>query len=47
VPVEDRAARYVLDLLQPFSEEQGGPLKIKHVSFVEVRGSAGRSGHLK
>lgn len=36
VPVEDRAARHVLDLLQPYSEEQGGPLKIQHVSFIEV-----------
>lgn len=39
VPTEDRAARHVLDVLQPFSEENGGPLRIQHVSFVEGRGN--------
>ena len=28
VPTEDRAARHVVEALTPFSEEQGGPLRI-------------------
>ncbi|MEW5309948.1 MAG: hypothetical protein WDW38_001788 [Sanguina aurantia] len=39
IPVEDRAVRHVLDVLTPFSEENGGPLNIQHVSFVEGRGN--------
>lgn len=30
------AARHVLEVLNPYSEENGGPLKVQHVSFVEV-----------
>ena len=33
------AARHVLDMLTPYSTDNGGPLKIKHVSFVEGRGN--------
>ncbi|CAI6008873.1 unnamed protein product [Closterium sp. NIES-65] len=39
VPKEDRAVRHVLDVLQPYSEEEGGPLYIQHVSYVEGRGN--------
>lgn len=39
VPVEDRAARHVLDVLGPLSTEHGGPLIVNHVSFVEGRGN--------
>ncbi|KXZ44557.1 hypothetical protein GPECTOR_65g175 [Gonium pectorale] len=39
VPKEDRAARHVLDVLQPLSEECGGPLRIRPVSYVEGRGN--------
>eukprot|EP00271_Cylindrocystis_brebissonii_P006292 TRINITY_DN189_c0_g1_i1.p1 TRINITY_DN189_c0_g1~~TRINITY_DN189_c0_g1_i1.p1 ORF type:complete len:435 (-),score=75.46 TRINITY_DN189_c0_g1_i1:458-1762(-) len=40
VPVEDRAARHVLEILQPLSAvEGGGPLIIDHVSYVEGRGN--------
>ncbi|GLC37544.1 hypothetical protein PLESTB_001759000 [Pleodorina starrii] len=39
VPKEDRAARHVLDILQPLSEEAGGPLRIRHISYVEGRGN--------
>ena len=33
------AVRHVLEALEPYSEENGGPLKIQHVSFVEGRGN--------
>lgn len=33
------ATRHVLDVLSPYSEENGGPLKIEHVTFVEGRGN--------
>jgi acetylornithine deacetylase len=33
------AARHVLDVLEPLSEEHGGPLRVQHVSFVEGRGN--------
>eukprot|EP00197_Chlamydomonas_leiostraca_P004747 CAMPEP_0202867528 /NCGR_PEP_ID=MMETSP1391-20130828/9483_1 /ASSEMBLY_ACC=CAM_ASM_000867 /TAXON_ID=1034604 /ORGANISM="Chlamydomonas leiostraca, Strain SAG 11-49" /LENGTH=429 /DNA_ID=CAMNT_0049547581 /DNA_START=14 /DNA_END=1303 /DNA_ORIENTATION=- len=39
IPVEDRAGRHVLDALAPFGEDNGGPLKIKHISYVEGRGN--------
>jgi acetylornithine deacetylase len=37
IPKEDLAAAHVLDLLTPFSTENGGPLKIERVTFVEGR----------
>lgn len=39
VPKEDRAARHVLEALEPYSEENGGPLRIQHISFLEGRGN--------
>lgn len=39
VPVEDRAVRHILDVLTPYSIENGGALKIQHVTFVEGRGN--------
>lgn len=33
------AARHVLDILEPLSDEHGGPLRVQHVSFVEGRGN--------
>ena len=39
MPKEDRAGRHVLDVLQPYSTEHGGPLVIKHISYVEGRGN--------
>lgn len=29
----------MLDVLTPFSEEHGGPLRIEHITFVEGRGN--------
>lgn len=37
IPQEDLAANHVLKLLTPFSQENGGPLKIERVCFVEGR----------
>ncbi|KAL2643014.1 hypothetical protein R1flu_010601 [Riccia fluitans] len=39
IPKEDRAVRHVLDVLEPLSEEHGGPLKLNHKSYVEGRGN--------
>lgn len=39
VPQEDRAIKHLLDLLTPHSIENGGPLKIEKVTFVEGRGN--------
>jgi len=39
VAVEDRAARHVLDALQPYSVEAGGPLVVRHVTYAEGRGN--------
>eukprot|EP00232_Nephroselmis_pyriformis_P025346 CAMPEP_0182864058 /NCGR_PEP_ID=MMETSP0034_2-20130328/6975_1 /TAXON_ID=156128 /ORGANISM="Nephroselmis pyriformis, Strain CCMP717" /LENGTH=438 /DNA_ID=CAMNT_0024996305 /DNA_START=45 /DNA_END=1358 /DNA_ORIENTATION=- len=39
IPKEDRAARHVLDALEPYSKENGGPLLIHHVAYVEGRGN--------
>lgn len=33
------AARHVLDVLNPLSQAEGGPLKVDHISFVEGRGN--------
>jgi len=38
-PVEDRAGRHVLDALQPHSLEAGGPLDVRHISYVDGRGN--------
>lgn len=37
VPTEDRAARHVIEALAPFSEDNGGPLKVQQITFVEGR----------
>lgn len=34
-----RAIKHLLDVLTPFSTENGGPLKLEHVVFVEGRGN--------
>ena len=34
-----KAARHVLELLEPLSTEHGGPIELQHVSFVEGRGN--------
>ena len=34
-----RAVKHLLDVLKPHSTENGGPLKIEHVVFVEGRGN--------
>jgi acetylornithine deacetylase len=39
IPQEDLASDFVLDVLKPFSEECGGPLKVERISFVEGRGN--------
>eukprot|EP00798_Chlamydomonas_sp_ICE-L_P008196 gene8196-1458_t len=39
VACEDRAARHVLDALRPYSEENGGPIKLEHISYVDGRGN--------
>mmetsp|Transcript_8132 Transcript_8132/g.23335 ORF Transcript_8132/g.23335 Transcript_8132/m.23335 type:complete len:446 (-) Transcript_8132:440-1777(-) len=39
IPMEDRAVRHILEVLEPFSADNGGPLVIQHVSFVEGRGN--------
>eukprot|EP00270_Netrium_digitus_P005830 TRINITY_DN1782_c0_g1_i1.p1 TRINITY_DN1782_c0_g1~~TRINITY_DN1782_c0_g1_i1.p1 ORF type:complete len:434 (+),score=116.56 TRINITY_DN1782_c0_g1_i1:93-1394(+) len=39
VPKEDRAIRHILDVLNPYSLEEGGPLSIRHISYVEGRGN--------
>ena len=31
--------KHLLDVLKPHSIENGGPLKVEHVSFVEGRGN--------
>jgi acetylornithine deacetylase len=36
---EDRAGQHILSVLEPLSEAHGGPLRIKHISFVEGRGN--------
>mmetsp|Transcript_7438 Transcript_7438/g.20998 ORF Transcript_7438/g.20998 Transcript_7438/m.20998 type:complete len:452 (+) Transcript_7438:236-1591(+) len=39
VPTEDRAIRHILEVLEPLSTANGGPLVIEHVSYVEGRGN--------
>lgn len=35
IPCEDKASNHVLDVLSPFTVENGGVLIVKRVSFVE------------
>ncbi|CAK9309477.1 unnamed protein product [Citrullus colocynthis] len=39
VPVEDKIGSHVLDVLLPYSTDNGGPLNIKQVSYVHGRGN--------
>ena len=39
IPKEDLAIKHILDVLTPFSTENGGPLIIERVTFVEGRGN--------
>ena len=39
IPKEDLAIGHIRKVLDPFSEENGGPLKIQHVTYVEGRGN--------
>ncbi|XP_019850498.1 PREDICTED: acetylornithine deacetylase-like [Amphimedon queenslandica] len=39
VPQEDRAIKHLLDVLNPHSTTNGGPLTLDHVAYVEGRGN--------
>eukprot|EP00249_Psilotum_nudum_P011772 c23370_g1_i2 orf=643-1950(-) len=39
IPAEDRAGKHVLSVLRPLSLEEGGPLRINHVTYVQGRGN--------
>lgn len=39
IPQEDRAIKHLLEALKPYSTENGGPLIIEHVAYVEGRGN--------
>src|SRR5262245_12125323 len=39
VPEEDRAAKIVLEALRPYSRDNGGPLRVEHLSYVPGRGN--------
>eukprot|EP01098_Paradermamoeba_levis_P015822 TRINITY_DN8246_c0_g2_i1.p1 TRINITY_DN8246_c0_g2~~TRINITY_DN8246_c0_g2_i1.p1 ORF type:complete len:421 (-),score=115.15 TRINITY_DN8246_c0_g2_i1:291-1511(-) len=39
IPSEDKAGQHVLAALKPFSTENGGPLKVEHIAYVEGRGN--------
>ncbi|XP_065912239.1 uncharacterized protein [Dysidea avara] len=39
VPEEDRAIKHLLDVMKPYVKENGGILKVDHVSYVEGRGN--------
>ena len=39
VPKEDLACKHVMDTLSPYSKENGGPLEISKITFVEGRGN--------
>ena len=34
-----RAIKHLLDVLKPYSTENGGPLTVEHVTYVEGRGN--------
>ena len=34
-----RAVKHVMEALQPYSRENGGPLKLEHITYVEERGN--------
>jgi acetylornithine deacetylase len=39
IPQEDRAIKHLLDVLNPHSTANGGPLTIEHPTYVEGRGN--------
>lgn len=39
IPQEDKIVNHVLDVLNPFSTANGGPLLINHVSYAPGRGN--------
>lgn len=39
IPQEDLAGQIVMELLSPFTQEKGGPLKVRHVSYKPGRGN--------
>ena len=39
IPKENLASNYVLDVLKPFTVENGGVLKVERIEFVEGRGN--------
>jgi acetylornithine deacetylase len=39
VPEEDRAAKIVVEALRPYSRDNGGPLRVEHLSYVPGRGN--------
>lgn len=39
VPEEDRVCKHVLEVLRPYSVENGGPLIVQHISYVQGRGN--------
>ena len=39
VPQEDLAIKHCLEVLAPYRKENGGPLEIEHVTYVEGRGN--------
>ena len=34
-----RAIRHVVDALTPYTKENGGPITIRHITYVEGRGN--------
>eukprot|EP01132_Coremiostelium_polycephalum_P008046 gene8046-9895_t len=39
VPIEDKAGLHVLDALKPYTVENGGVLKVEHITYVKDRGN--------
>lgn len=39
IPEEDRAVMHILATLEPYTQANGGKLKVEHVSFVKGRGN--------
>ena len=34
-----RAIKHLLDILKPYTQDNGGPIKVEHITFVEGRGN--------
>ncbi|KAH9302415.1 hypothetical protein KI387_013998, partial [Taxus chinensis] len=39
IPEEDRVCKHVLEALNPYSVENGGPLIVQHITYVKGRGN--------